>query len=115
MLIHLLFLVLALFFFLIGVSLFIPTIIELLINIPVLYAIILRSYIELYKEQKYTEYIIGLLAGLFFYLAKRDLFLSFTTPYILWSPTIFLVISFLTAQLIIITNTIHKRHSKRHL
>jgi len=115
MLVHGLFLLLVLFFFFIGVSLFIPTIIELIINIPVLYTVILRSYIEIYKEQKYTEYIIGLLAGLFFYLAKKDLFTVFTTPYILWSPTLFLTVSFLTAQLIILTNTLHKRHSKRHI
>ena len=113
MIVHLLFLLLVLFFFLLGISLFIPTLIELLINIPILYAIILRSYIEISNEQKYTEYLIGLLAGLFFYLAKRDLFQGFSTPYILWAPTLFLLVSFLVAQLIILISTLQKRHNKR--
>ena len=113
MIAHLLFLLIALFFFLLGVSLFIPTIIEIIINIPIIYAVLLRSYVEIFKEQKYITYLIGLLSGLFFYLAKMDLFEEFTTPYILWSPVFFLVICFLTAQLIILLTTLHSRHYKR--
>ena len=112
MIIHILFLLLVLFFFLYGVALFVPTIVELLINIPILYAILLRSYVELFEERKHVPYLVGLLAALLFFLVQRSLFLGFTTHYILWSPTLFLIVAFVTAQLIILYDTLNKRHNR---
>ncbi|MBI2546040.1 hypothetical protein HYV81_02560 [Candidatus Woesearchaeota archaeon] len=112
MIIHILFLLLVLFFFLYGIALFVPTIVELLLNLPILYAILLRSYVELFEERKYVPYLIGLLAALLFFLAQRSLFLSFTTHYILWSPTLFLIVAFVVAQLIILFDALNKRYSR---
>ena len=113
MIVEILFLLAMLFVLLFGISLFVPTIVELIINIPILYAIVLRTYVEVVEEKRYTEYLLGLLASFFFFLIKRDLFLGITTPYILWSPTIFLMVGFLTAQIIIMLNTLHQRHYRK--
>ena len=105
-------LLLVLFIALFGIAIFVPTLIEILINVPILYVIVVRSHIEISQERRYTEYTLGLLTGLFFYLANQNLFLGLTTHYILWSPTIFLMVCFITTQIIIMVKTLIERHNR---
>ena len=111
MMLNIIFLAIVVLIFLWGVSLFVPTIIELMVNLPILYFISIRTHTDLKDEKRYTEYLLGLLAALFFFLAKRDLFYRFETGYILWSPTIFLMIGFIAAQIVIMINTMLNTHN----
>ncbi len=91
------------------ILLFSQEIIQVIINIPILWAILLRSQAHIKKEDKALHYLISLVITTTLFLAlplaKNSLKIY------LWWPTLFIVIMFLLAQFIVLIHKLVKKQS----
>ena len=98
MLAQALILIILLFFFIYLLVIFSVTLLEIIINVPLLYIVLARAYFEIKKEQKLHYYIIPfiifLLISSYFIIRQK----SFSV-YHIWWPTITLALSFIAANL----------------
>ena len=92
------------------VSSFFANIIELIINLAILYAVCVRGYIEVEKEQKGYHYLLGILIiTIIFLIARINLF---SKIYYIWVPVLFLAAIFLFAQLSFIVYNLYIKKYK---
>lgn len=93
------------------ISSFFVDILELIINLVVLYAICVRGYIEIEREKKQYYYLIGfVITALFFLVTKQDIF---SKVFHVWKPVFFLAIVFLIAQLAFIFHSFYTGKYKK--
>ena len=82
------------------IKLFALTALEIIVNFPLIYIAAIRSYIDIVKKNKTKAYLIslGIITFSFFILLAM-----FRIPYniIIWWPTLFLILLYLIAQIII--------------
>jgi len=90
---------------------FFINIVELIINLFILWAVCVRSYAELEKEKKQHYYLAGLLAAtLAFLIVKVDIFSSVMH---IWMPVLFLLVIFLFAQLFFVFHDFYVKRYKK--
>jgi len=93
------------------VSSFFVNILELIINLVILWAVCVRGYVELEKEKKHNYYLVGLLiTTLLFLVTKQDIF---SKVFHVWKPVLFLIMVFLFAQLSFISHKIYIEKCKK--
>ncbi len=89
------------------ILLFAQEIIQVIINIPILWVILLRSQAHIKKEDKALHYLIALVITTILFLvlplAKNSLKLY------IWWPTLFIVILFVLAQVIVLIEKFSKK------
>jgi len=74
-------------------------ILQIIINLPLLYIVGVRSYVEIHKEKKTKQYLISLgITSLIFLIIFGIAKLSYNI--IVWWPTVFLIVMYLIAHLI---------------
>jgi len=93
------------------VSSFFVNILELIINLVILWAVCVRGYVELEKEKKHNYYFVGLLAAMVVFLAARVNIFSEIRH--IWAPVLFLVMVFLVAQLVFAFHRIYIEKYKK--
>lgn len=84
--------VLILFIYVI-LNIFLPAILQIFVNIVIIWLVGTRSYVEIVREQKEKYYAFGLLGASVFIL-----FWGFRTWHNIWWITVFVVIMFVIAQ-----------------
>lgn len=93
------------------ISSFFANILELIVNLIILWAVCVRGYVELEKEKKHGYYLFGLLAtALLFLVFKADIF---SNVFHIWLPVLFLVSVFLLAQLAFAAHNIYNKNYKK--
>jgi len=80
-------------------SLFLPIITKLIINGVLLWPVVIRGYVELFKEKRFKEYAYGFLLGLIVFLFFFRKIYYFSSKIYIWWITLFLLLVFLISQL----------------
>ncbi|MCG2719997.1 MAG: hypothetical protein L6266_04695 [Nanoarchaeota archaeon] len=91
-------------------ALFQAELIQVIINIPILWVILLRSQAHIKKEKKTIPYIIGLVVTTVLFLTL-PLAENSLKAY-LWWPTLFIIILFILANIIVLMQRLTKSHEK---
>ena len=91
----------------IGFIWFVPAL-ELFVNGIILYALFLRSHVEIIKEKKHGYYLAGAAASMIVFTFMG----SFLRSIFVWGITEFMMLAFIFAQAGIISHQIHKNRRK---
>ena len=83
----------------------------LLINGVFLYAIILRSYVELTKENKFDFYLGGAVFAMIAYVITGN----FLKGLLFWQPTTYLLMAFVFSQLAVLGKQLYEKYSNKQL
>ncbi len=92
-------------------SYFFIDILEFIINLVILWAVCVRGYVEIEREQKQNYYLAGLLITTAVFLAVNVNF--FSKIFHIWAPVLFLVTAFLLAQLSFVSHSFYIRKCKK--
>ncbi len=84
------------------IMLFAITLLELIINLPLLWAVTLRSYTEIKKEKKHAYYFLALLMTTLIFIFFTNTLFNFASKTHIWWITSFLIFIFIIAQLIML-------------
>lgn len=103
------FVILLIFFISAGIA-FALDIIALAVNFCLLYAVVIRAYAEIRKENKLRFYIAGLGAGLVFYFLIVGNPLS---PILVWGITSYLIESFIFAQIFVLAHHLSEKRRRQ--
>jgi hypothetical protein len=80
----------------------------LLVNGVFLYAILLRSYVELTKEKKFDFYLGGAVFAMIIYVFTGN----FLKGLLFWQPTTYLLMAFVFSQLGVLSDYLYKKYQK---
>ncbi len=89
--------------------LFLFDILELVINGAIIYALFLRSWVEIAREEKYYFYLGGAAAALVVYYFSRN----FLEGIYFWGITTYIVLSFVFAQIGMLGHYVYVRYLKK--
>ncbi len=87
---------------------FVLSILELFINGIIIYALFLRSHVEIVKEGKHYFYLAGAAAAIIVYLLAGN----FLSGLLVWGITTWLVLAFIFSQIGIHGHYLHKKYKK---
>jgi hypothetical protein len=99
--------ILIIFFIYLGSAFFIP-IAELFINGLLLYALVLRTYAEIKKENKQAYYIGGAVCAMIIYLIAGN----FLEKFLIWGFTTFFIMTFIFAQAGVLIKFLEDKYGK---
>lgn len=99
--------VIIVFFAYLGWMFFIP-LLELFINGILLYAVFLRSYVEIVKEKKQSFYLGGAVAAMIIYLLAG----RFLSGVLVWGITTFIILAFAFAQIGMLIKYLEDKYGK---
>jgi len=81
---------------------------QLAVNGIILYAIYLRSEVEIFREKKFDYYLGGATFGMVIYILAGN----FLKGLLAWGPTTYIIIAFACSQIGIAGNFLHKKYKK---
>ena len=81
---------------------------QLAVNGIILYAIYLRSEVEIFREKKFDYYLGGATFGMVIYILAGN----FLKGLLVWGPTAYIIIAFVCAQIGIAGNFMYNKYKK---
>jgi len=92
---------------------FFINIIELIINLFVLWAVCLRGYVEIKKEKKHIYYFIGLLISIALFMYHKEIYTFANSIHAYW-PVLFILFVFLIAQITMMIQIIYTKFAEKY-